>query len=194
MNIFTRYFLIAALLGLGNNFSYSKSIFEQMLNEMEQMEHYFDQQRVRMHEQLKNFCSRESAISMSENKATNSFEIIVSPLVLKEKTMDAMIDKEANTVTLTFEQGNLNLKAFENQMRVQYTNYNKNENTKENSASVESSMHMIQTLPGKLKLEDVAIEYNTEAQRLLISLPFAKRIVTKIPVTIKTSEKSELNK
>jgi hypothetical protein len=197
MRIFNQHLLLSLLIGTSCTAAQA-NLFEEMLEEMNEMHVRFEQHMSQFHEQMKkafvvpmsNGISSPSLI-ISENKDNNCVEVILHPMVVKEKIFDATMDEDTNSMTVSTPIGSVFIQTDDNLICVEFNHNIKQEQDEEgNTAHIMMSSYYQNTavVSAELALEQSHIEYDETTQKLVISIPFKKKVVTKIPVTIKETE------
>lgn len=175
-----------------------KTLFEEMIEEMNEMEARFERRMNRFHEEIKRAFSAPlnngldaPGVAITENKTQNCVEIVVSPLSIQEKSFDATMDQEANSMVINTPAGSLHVQSNRHLISVGFNHQIKQESdTKgvKNQNMFSSFSNQTKTISAEIALEESHIEYDQAAQKLAISIPFRKKVLTKIPVCVKESQ------
>ncbi len=178
-----------------------KSLFEEMIEEVNEIQARFERRMNRVHEEMKKAMDAPlnngidtPILAINENKMNNEVEITLHPLAIKEKSIDASMDHDTNAMIITTPSGSLHLQTNRHILYAGFTHQLKQElDQKGNKAQALMSSYSqnAKTLSSELALEESHIEYDQTAQKLMVSIPFRKKLVTKIPVTIKEVSKAE---
>lgn len=175
----------------------ARSLFDEMIEEMDAMQKRFEQRFNRINEELKkgsmggiDLAVEHASISIVENKATQCIDVIIAPLAIKEKTFDASMDQDANMLTITTPAGIAMLQVDRHIISVNFNHQIKQEQDGKNNGAkhqimMSSYSQAAKNVNGEMALEETKIEYDQTSQKLIVSIPFRKKAVTKIPVTIK---------
>ena len=200
MTIFNQQLLLSLLIGT-TCIAAPRNLFEEMIEEMNDLQARFERRMNRFHEEMKkafdaplNNGIDSPTISISENKTNNCIEVTVHPLATKEKVFDATMDQDSNSMTISTPLGSILIQTNHHLISVGFNHQTKQEqNQKGNKAQIMMSSYSqnARTLTGEVTLEEAHIEYDTAGQKLIISIPFFKKSITKIPVTIKEAAKIE---
>lgn len=176
------------------NHSYPRSLFDDMRTHMQQMINWFDQMEQQFDQRLASPQMNQGAqITMEENKTANTVEIVIAPLAIAD-SLDACMDHDTNALTINSNAASVNLHVRHNLLSVQLNQSIKNEadQTGKGAATYTNYAQTTQLLRHEVVLEETGIEYDAVTKKLLISVPYRKKAVSKIPVTIKeAATKSE---
>lgn len=178
-----------------------KSFFEEILNEIDEMQMRFEQRMNRMHEEMKkaftappNNDINSPVLTIHENKANNCLEISIYPLDIKEKTFDASMDQDTNTMTISTPVGSLQIQTDRHLISVGFNHLMKQQQDQKNNKAqilISSYCQNAQRLSSEIALEESHIEYDQAMQKLVACIPLRKKPITKIPVIIREENKSE---
>lgn len=172
-----------------------KSLFEEMIEEVNEMEMRFERRMNRIHEEMKkafsaplNNDSENTSLSISENKDANCLEIIINPLIVKEKNFDAHLDQETGKMAISTPAGSIYIQTNRHFISAGFNHHSKQDTDlkdAKNTITLSSYIQNAKTLHTEIALEETQIEYDQDSKKLVISIPFRKKVFTKIPVTIK---------
>lgn len=175
-----------------------KTLFEEMIEEMNEMEARFERRMNRFHEEIKRAFSAPlnngvdaPGLSISENKLQNCVEIMLSPLSIQDKSVDATMDQDTNSMIINTPAGNLHIQSNRHLISVGFNHQVKQENDSKGAKHqniFSSFSNQTKTLSAEIALEESHIEYDQATQKLAISIPFRKKMFTKIPISIKESQ------
>ena len=178
-----------------------KSFFEEIINEIDEMQMRFEQRMNRMHEEMKmaftappNNDINSPVLTIHENKANNCLEISIYPLDIKEKTFDASLDQDTNSMIIATPAGSLQIQTDRHLISVGFNHQVKQESDQKDhkpSFFVSSFSQNTKAISAELALEESRIEYDQATQKLTVTIPCRKKMITKIPVIIKEATKSE---
>lgn len=175
----------------------AQSLFDEMIEEMNEMQARFERRFNRINEELKkgivgsiDLAVEHASIAITENKSAQCIDVIIAPLTIKEKTFDASMDQDTNMLTITTPAGIATLQidrhiisaGFNHQIKQEQDN--KNGNSK-HQVVMSSYSQAAKNVGAEMALEETKIEYDQTAQKLTISIPHRKKTLTKIPVTVK---------
>lgn len=178
-----------------------KSLFEEMIEEIDEMQMRFERRMNRMQEEMKKAFATplnngidSPALTIIESKANNCVEISIRPLDIKEKTFDASMDQDTNTMTISTPAGSLQIQTDRHLISVGFNHQVKQESDQKDhkpSFFVSSFSQNTKAISAELALEESRIEYDQATQKLTVTIPCRKKMITKIPVIIKEATKSE---
>ncbi len=198
MSIINKHLLLSLLIG-SSCAAAPQSLFEEMIEEINEMQARFERRMNRIHEEMKRSVAAplnngldSPILSISENKTNNCVEIILHPLIIKEKSFDATLDQENNSMTIATPAGSLHVQTDHHLISIGFNHQIKQEQDQKGNKShitMNSYSQNTKTISAELALEESHIEYDQAAQKLVVSIPFRKKVVTKIPVTIKEAAK-----
>ena len=190
--------------------THAQSLFDEMIEEMNEMQARFERRFNRINEELKkglvgsiDFAVEHASISIVENKAAQCIDVIIAPLAIKEKTFDASMDQDTNTLAITTPAGMATLQVDRHIISANFNHQIKQEQDNKNGGPkhqvmMSSYSQAAKNANGEMALEETKIEYDQATQKLTISIPFRKKAITKIPVMVKESKeqatKTESNK
>ena len=204
MQTIQKQLLLSLLVGSSCITSYGSSIlfFEEMIHEMdhfhEQMEKHFSQVRQEMKEQCSYLSSRtKDSPTLTMHQTDEHVEINCSSIALKDSNLEANWDQDTSELVIKAEGNKVSIQAVPRTARYTYLNVECQQRiTKENDhkdgasqSRISNYAHIAQNFAGQLDLEHAHIEYEAESQNLKVTIPIQKKLLTKIPVTIK--ERSE---
>lgn len=179
---------------------YSKSLLDEMIEEMNEVQARFERRFNRLNEELKKgsmaytLTSETASMSIAENKTTGMVDVIIAPLAIAQPTFDAQMDQDANTLSVVTPAGNAHIQVNRHLISAnfnhQFTQEQENKNGKgKHQIMMSNYSQSAKTVSSEMNLEEAHIEYDQAGQKLTISVPFRKKQTTKIPVSIK--EKSD---
>lgn len=186
-----------------------QSLFDEMIEEMNEMQARFERRFNRINEELKkgivggiDLAVEHAAISITENKSAQCIDVIIAPLGIKEKTFDASMDQDTNILTVTTPAGIATLQIDRHIISAGFNHQIKHEQDNKNGGAkhqvmMSSYSQAAKNVSAEMALEETKIEYDQTTQKLTISIPFRKKTLTKIPITVKEAKeqmKSETNK
>ena len=185
----------------------AQSLFDEMIEEMNEMQARFERRFNRINEEMKkgliggiDLAIEHASIAVMENKTTQSIDVIIAPLSFKEKIFDASMDQDTNTLTVTTPAGNLTLQVERHLISAGFNHQIKQDADLKNGkpqvmmSSYSQSAKKVNT---DMALEETKIEYDQPSQKLIVSIPFRKKTITKIPVLVKEGKevsKEQINK
>lgn len=182
----------------------AKTLFDQIIDEMNEMQSRFEKRLNRLNEEIKkttlgsfDMGFETTVITIEESKNSNTVDITIAPLAMQEKTFDATIDQNSNTLTITTSVGTITVQAERYLLSVECHHQIKQESDKKNgkpNITMSSFSQAARTVNGEMALEETHIAYDTETQKLTISIPLRKKMLTKIPVTVTENQKESHNK
>jgi hypothetical protein len=178
----------------------AKSLLDEMIDEMNEVQARFERRFNRLTEELKkgsmayNLSTETASISISENKTTAMVDVIIAPLAITQPTFDATMDQDTNTLNVTTPAGNANIHINRHFISANFNHQivqeQENKNGKgKHQVTMSNYSQSAKTVSSEMNLDEAHIEYDQAAQRLTISIPLRKKQTTKIPVSIK--EKSD---
>ena len=178
-----------------------KSLFEEMIEEIDEMQMRFERRMNRMQEEMKKAFATplnngidSPALTIIESKANNCVEISIRPLDIKEKTFDASMDQDTNTMTISTPAGSLQIQTDRHLISVGFNHLMKQQQDQKNNKAqilISSYCQNAQRLSSEIALEESHIEYDQAMQKLVACIPLRKKPITKIPVIIREENKSE---
>lgn len=187
--------VLSVLLGAPLSLS-SKSLIDEMIDEMNEVQARFERRFNRLNEELKKgsmaytLSTETASISIAENKATSMIDITIAPLSIAQPTFDATIDQDTNTLAVTTPAGNANIHIDRHFISANFNHQivqeqeNKNGKGKQ-QITMSNYSQSAKTVSAEMNLEEAHIEYDQAGQKLTISVPLRKKPTTKIPVSIK---------
>lgn len=200
MHTSAKHMLLLALMSCCSaNHLLATSPFTTYKQQLDQLETKFDQCFHQCNQINKNMwkgldvAMEQTSIDIKESKETNTVDIIIAPLTIKEKTFSAQFDEDKNMLELNTPAGKVMLQVERHMLSVSFDHQVEAEQ-KDNKAHVIMSSYNQSTarVSNEMFLDQTAIEYDETTKKLIATIPFRKKIVTKIPVTIKeTSKKAE---
>ncbi len=178
----------------------SKSLFDEMIEEMNEVQARFERRFNRLNEELKKgsiaytLTTETANISITENKTIGMVDVTITPLVIANPTFDATMDQDTNTLAVVTPAGNANIHINRHFISAnfnhQFTQEQENKNGKgKHQIMMSNYSQTAKTVSSEMNLEEAHIEYDQAGQKLTISVPLRKKQTTKIPVSIK--EKSD---
>ncbi len=177
----------------------AKTLFDEMIEEINEMQALFERRLNRINEHIKSGFPHhtdlvESAtIHMSENKTTNGMDVVVSPLLFTDKIVEATMEQDANILTVTTPAGTLTIQVDRRLISAQFNQRLKQEVDSKNGAKQQFSLSSLSQsahyVDHEMALEESRIEYDQTEKKLTVSIPVRKKAITKIPVTVKESPK-----
>ncbi len=174
----------------------SKSLLDEMIDEMNEVQTRFERRFNRLNEELKKgsmaytLSTETASISIVENKAIATVDVIISPLAIAQPAFDATMDQDAHTLNVITPAGNANIHMNRHFISANFNHQivqeqeNKNGKNK-HQVTMSNYSQSAKTVSSEMNLDEAHVEYNQAAQRLTISIPLRKKATTKIPVTIK---------
>lgn len=172
---------------------FPRSFLDEMMQEMDQfherMEKHFSQIHQEMRDHFAHTSYKESEISILPKE--DACEIIFSNITLKDKNLDAQFDQEKNNLMIKSDGYKASIYANHRgrytQLRVECRQHliREPEHKEAQGHSINSSFYTSEVIAGDIELEHAHIEYEAELHQLKISIPFRKKLLTKIPVNIK---------
>lgn len=181
----------------------AKSLFDEFIEEINEMEARLERRFNRLQEHLKSgfphgvTTTIETAnIAIAENKEAGCVDIIVGPLMLSDKAIEARMEAEENL--LTVHAADIEITAQIDRHLISAHIHQKikreQEDTKgqKHTVAMNSFSQNAKRASQEMALEESHIEYDTPTKKLIISVPFRKKNVTKIPVAIKHEQKDPL--
>lgn len=174
----------------------SKSLLDEMIDEMNEVQARFERRFNRLNEELKKgsmayaLTTEAASVSIAENKTTAMVEIIVAPLSITNPTFDATMDQDTNTLAVVTPEGNANIHINRHFISAnfnhQFTHEQENKNGKgKHQIMMSNYSQTAKTVSSEMNLEEAHIEYDQAGQKLTIGIPLRKKQTTKIPVSIK---------
>jgi|GEM_PF-2636188 hypothetical protein len=178
----------------------AKTLFDEMIEEMHEMQALFERRLNLINEHIKNGFSyhldptvETATITISENKTTNCMDIVVSPISFTDKTIEATMEQDTNMLTVTTPEGTLTIQVDSRLISAQFNQRLKQEFDSKNGAKQQVSMSSLSQsahyVNHDMALEESRIEYDQTEKKLTVSVPVRKKALTKIPVTVKESPK-----
>lgn len=191
--------VLSVLLGAPLSIS-SKSLLDEMIDEMNEVQARFERRFNRLNEELKKgsmaytLSTETAGISITENKAAAMVDVIIAPLAISQPTFDATMDQDANTLTVITPAGNANVHIDRHFISANFNHQIVQEQENKNGKNKHQIMmsnysQSAKTVSAEMNLDEAHIEYDQAGQKLTISVPLRKKQTTKIPVNIK--EKSD---
>lgn len=194
MLLLKKLFILSIL--LGSSSLMAKSLLDEMIDEMNEVQTRFERRFNKLNEELKkssmsyNLTAETANIAITENKATGTVDVVIAPLAINQPTFDASMNQDANALNVTTPSGNAIIHVDRHFISVNFNHQLKQEQDAPNGKGKQQVMmssysQSAKTVSAEVDLEDARIEYDQVAQKLTISIPLRKKVVTKIPVTVK---------
>lgn len=204
MLITQKQFVLSLILSTSGLFVpiHSQTLFDEMIVEMNEMQARFERRFNRINEEMKKGAYgvdpaiESPKLSIAENKNTNTIDVVIAPLSIKEKTFDATMDQDSNSLQLNTPAGTVTLQVDRHLLSVGFTHQIKHESDQKNGKqhiAMSSYNQAAKKVSAELALEESQIEYDSSSQKLTISIPLRKKTLTKIPVTVKENLRETAN-
>lgn len=196
MLISKKMLVLSVLLGTSLPSLTAKSLLDEMIDEMNEVQARFERRFNKLNEELKKgsmsytLTTETANISIAENKTTGVVDIIIAPLSITAPTFDATMDQDSNTLNVSTPAGTAIIHTDRHFISANFNHQITQEQEIKNGKGKQQVMmssysQSAKTVSAEMSLEDAHIEYDQEGQKLTISVPLRKKPTTKIPVIIK---------
>jgi hypothetical protein len=168
------------------------SIFDEMWQEMEQLHQRIEKRMSHMRNTMCTYgdqIKEASPISMKTTEA--GLQISLPQIALKDRNFDAQFDQDSNTLTISTPSGTISILARMIAGKQTYISASRKQNEQteldkdKSSSTLYTHSQISQTFEGEIEMGQAAIEYESEMQELIITIPQRKRKTTKIPIHFK---------
>lgn len=197
MQTIQKQLLLSLIISSNSLLTASPSIFEKW----EEMESF----RQRMHKSMSDFRDemRNSMQSLKEvpsisMKMTNAgVQISIPHIGLKDRNFEAQFDQENNVLAISTPNGAISIQARTRSGKQTYISailkhQEQQELEKDKGTNIFSSHSQVShIIEGEIEMAQSEIEYDSQTQELIITIPQRKRLFTKIPVNFKEPKETK---
>lgn len=168
------------------------SIFDEMWQEMEQFHQRIEKRMAHLRNAMYTYgdqIKEASSISMKTTEA--GLQISLPQIALKDRNFDAQFDQDTNTLIITTPSGTISIHARMIAGKQTYISASRKQNEQaeldndKSSSTLYTHSQISQTFEGEIEMGQSAIEYESDMQELIITIPPRKRKLTKIPINFK---------
>lgn len=170
---------------------------DEMWEEIEHFHQLIEKRMARMRQEMKTSMNPFKEIpNISMKNIDTGVQISIPNILLKDRNFDAQFDQDNNLLVVSIPTGSISIQAGISNKKTYLTTMLKLQDSKDldknqTAGTIYSHSQVSQTINGEIEMGQAEIEYDSQSQELMITIPQRKRKMTKIPVHFKDPQENK---